>query len=281
MLFANKIVKAKPQIEKWFTKHSKSIVRSQQINTNYIRLPRYFCDFNEKNPTIVNQKQEDSEILDLKKESTKNYEFSSYVVYNIEEQEFNQRKIKAYQWQSIAANMTAGTIFFEQGYHPVAMIFVWFTASSIERLRAIIKLGKKIIHRIEVKENLREIQIFYGYSKKEYFIAQIADIQPISIANKTLSNARTLYRDYSLEPESSKNIQGDEDNEIIYFFNIVDEKGNIYDNMILTFKPELFNISNMNLLEDILTQATGEVMKYQYKENSYWEKPKKNSENIE
>lgn len=273
MFFTKKIQKTKPLLNKWFTQNIKNLVKTKELTSSYTNLSRHFCNLNEKNPIV--SKPETSNILNLKKHSTKNYELSSQIIYDIDEKELNQRKIKIYQWLSIAANMTVGTVFFEQGYHPIALLFVWFSASSIERLRAIIKLSKKIIHRITIKENLHEIEFFYGYSKNEYFVARIADIQPISLSKKTFKKARILYDDYSIsleQQEGEQSNQIEEDNEIIYYFNIVDSKGRYHDNMILTFKPELFYISNMYLLEDIFTQATGEVLKYQYKNNEETDK---------
>lgn len=152
------------------------------------------------------------------------------------------------------------------------MLFCWFAASNIVRLRSIIKLAKKVIHRVALCPNLQEIEFYYGFTREECFTAKIAAIEPISNPNNVLGAAKLLYQDFEKkdfgQEENSELEESENDQkEAIYYFNVTDVKGKRWENMIVSFKPTLFRIENMDLVEDVFTLATGEVTRYHYVED--------------
>jgi hypothetical protein len=161
--------------------------------------------------------------------------------------------------------------FFNFNYPMSSMLFCWFAASNIVRLRSIIKLAKKVIHRVALCPNLQEIEFFYGFTREECFTAKIAAIEPISSPNNVLGKAKLLYEIFEKKenhfgeaenPEIEEN-EENEENEAIYYFNVTDVKGKRWENMIVSFKPSLFRIENIGLVEDVFTLATGEVTRYE------------------
>jgi hypothetical protein len=202
----------------------------------------------------------------------KNYKFSKWEIYEITESELNTRKLKGSHYVLIFGNTAAAMGFFNFNYPMSSMLFCWFAASNIVRLRSIIKLAKKVIHRVALCPNLQEIEFYYGFTREECFTAKIAAIEPISNPNNVLGAAKLLYQDFekkdfgqeeNSELEESENDQ----NEAIYYFNVTDVKGKRWENMIVSFKPSLFRIENMDLVEDVFTLATGEVTRYYHVED--------------